>query len=244
METLRKRAETARRLEERGGCPDKNCRRGKLRIDGISLECSLFGSGICELAKRMDRTARASLKAYLKQRGIPIRHLDSMARMKPTGAVTEAKRWNMEGNLVLSGGVGIGKSFAAALALCRWAESRMVIRRPCDDPDSIAAHAAAKCGWFRAAGLLTTGEKAERMRNEAARLPLIVVDDLGTENGSGWAMSLLSDIMAERYDCERQTIITTNIGSMDRLAERYDARIADRILAGGIFAPCTGTSMR
>jgi len=244
MEILGKRARIARNLKDRRRCPDRNCVRGRLRIDGISLECPLFGSEMCGLAKRMDGTAKATLVGYLKRRGVPVRHLDNMAGIKPTGAVREAERWNMEGNLILSGGVGVGKSFAAALAVYRWAAGRMGIKNQGDDPDAIAMHAAQKCGWFRAASLFTVGDRAGRMREEAERLPLIVIDDLGTENGSDWAMSLLSDIMAGRYDGKRQTVITTNVGSMNRLAERYDARITDRILAGGVFALCNGTSMR
>ena len=58
--------------------------------------------------------------------------------------------------------------------------------------------------------------------------PLLVLDDLGAEWSSGWPLTKVDAIIAERYNRRRATIITTNLGSAD-MRRRYTDRIIDRL---------------
>ena len=58
--------------------------------------------------------------------------------------------------------------------------------------------------------------------------PLLVLDDLGAEWSSGWPLTKVDAIIAERYNRRRATIITTNLGSA-ALRSRYTDRMVDRL---------------
>lgn len=62
-----------------------------------------------------------------------------------------------------------------------------------------------------------------------ANADLLVIDDLGTEQGSNWTISKVYNIIDSRYRNGLPLIITTNY-SMEDLKEKYGYRTADRIL--------------
>lgn len=59
-------------------------------------------------------------------------------------------------------------------------------------------------------------------------VPLLVLDDLGAEKGSEFAVQTLYLIVDRRYSMMRKTIITSNL-SIGEVAERLGDRIASRI---------------
>jgi hypothetical protein len=59
-------------------------------------------------------------------------------------------------------------------------------------------------------------------------LRVLILDDLGTEKPTEWAISTLYLIIDRRYRDMRKTIITSNC-SLDEIAERLDDRISSRI---------------
>lgn len=61
-----------------------------------------------------------------------------------------------------------------------------------------------------------------------ANADLLIIDDLGTEQSSNWAVSKVYNIIDSRYRKGLPLIITTNF-SMEDLKEKYGYRTADRI---------------
>lgn len=55
------------------------------------------------------------------------------------------------------------------------------------------------------------------------RLPLVVLDDLGAERETEWAVEALGLLIAERYERELPTIVTSNYAPSE-LADRLDGR--------------------
>lgn len=55
------------------------------------------------------------------------------------------------------------------------------------------------------------------------RVPVLVLDDLGAERETEWAVEALSLLVAERYERELPTIVTSNY-TPDELAERLNGR--------------------
>jgi DNA replication protein DnaC len=65
----------------------------------------------------------------------------------------------------------------------------------------------------------TYDERFEEVRN----VPVLILDDLGTQNATSWAAEKLYQLLNYRYNAELPTVITTNqtLGDMDpRLASR------------------------
>lgn len=60
------------------------------------------------------------------------------------------------------------------------------------------------------------------------RVPLLVLDDLGAEWTGGYIMTKVDAIFSERYNRQRSTIVTTNLGGTE-LQNRYADRIIDRL---------------
>jgi DNA replication protein DnaC len=75
-------------------------------------------------------------------------------------------------------------------------------------------------------------DKAERSEREIiehyAKVQLLVLDDLGAEKTSEFALQSLYIIIDKRYSEMRSTIITSNL-TVDEIAEKVGDRIASRI---------------
>lgn len=62
----------------------------------------------------------------------------------------------------------------------------------------------------------------EQVRNA----PVLILDDLGTQNATSWAQEKLFQILNHRYNSQLPTIVTTNL-TLDRLDERLRMRLTD-----------------
>ncbi len=68
-------------------------------------------------------------------------------------------------------------------------------------------------------------ERFDAIRN----VPLLVLDDLGTENSKPWAREKLYQIINHRYNAKLPTVITTN-NDLDSIDGRIRSRLCDRQL--------------
>ena len=130
-----------------------------------------------------------------------------------------ARSFSMEsGNLLLSGGTGLGKTH---LALAIGA--------------AVGEQGYSVC-YETAAGLFSKLEKAkfspsEENTREAAKLEncdLLILDDLGTEMPSQFVTAALYALLNTRLLNKLPMIITTNL-NVDEAADRYSGQIASRL---------------
>lgn len=79
-------------------------------------------------------------------------------------------------------------------------------------------------------GLFTADNKNEYINNIVS-YPFLIIDDLGTERGTDYAIEQLYTLVDERYKSNRPTIITTNLNPRDMAAvqEIQYKRIYSRI---------------
>lgn len=172
--------------------------------------------------QQMDREAgrtRASMA------GLPALALEAIqAGLRDTLALRTVREWvSGEGLiLVLSGGPGVGKTCAAAWAL--WKKPGIFVKAP---------------------RLVDRSAERDSLVSQARAVPLLVVDDLGTEylDPKGWAAGEIEGVLVDRFDQKRRTLITCNLAPED-MAARYGARVADRIQGGGRFNLIPGRSLR
>lgn len=137
------------------------------------------------------------------------------------------------GNLMFSGGTGLGKTFLAL---------------------SIAKEVAAKgysVGYETAVSLFNKLERAkfnptEETRQEADRLSsvdLLVIDDLGTEMPGQFVTAALYGLLNDRLLAGKPMIITTNL-NVDEAAKRYSPQIASRLYGDFVRLTFVGSDIR
>ena len=133
---------------------------------------------------------------------------------------------------VLHGRVGVGKSILAA-----WIVRQCAIHRKVGRMHTIAGLMQSQKNWFNAPNTQNPSPIAE-----ATDAYFLALDELVAEQGSLYDHTQITQIIKERYDAMRPTLIITNIvGS--RLHEVVPAAIFDRLRDGAIIE-LKGQSMR
>jgi DNA replication protein DnaC len=214
------------------GCPNRGtrvrARFGDVRLD-IPYVCA-----DCEAeaeARRQEEERDGLVRWLMASSGVTPRmaewSLDSYPRdMHGRRAARVARAW-LEGyragrgdNLILHGRVGSGKTGLA------WGVARDLIER--DQTEVL---------------LLNFRELLQEMRDafragrrpavtaRAARVPVLVLDDLGAERVTDWSREELASLVERRYGAGLPTIVTTNY-DLDELVERLghdDSVVGERI---------------
>ncbi len=159
---------------------------------------------------------------------VPPRICAQLEQLQDTPAVRSVYQF-IQGKLpvlLLSGGVGVGKTVAAALAV------RLALR-----PGTV---------WVTAFELSTMplyGEGSDA-RRRAKDAPFLVIDDLGVENLHDAFRPVLDDLVNHRASAHAlPTVITTNL-DVDALKARYGARITDRLRESAQIVVCGKDSLR
>lgn len=158
--------------------------------------------------------------------GWPRRNLSLLSTIdesKP--AVVQLKSWDRSSSpiVVLSGGVGCGKTIAATW----WADTY-----------------APKAMFVTSAEFARTSRYSAR-RDEWVEAPALVFDDLGAEyaDDKGALLADLEELVDKYYaDC-KPLLITTNLG-VDAFKQRFGQRISDRIREAGQWLSVKGESLR
>lgn len=157
----------------------------------------------------------------------------------------EARLQGENRSLFLSGGNGIGKTYKAAGIICNWIEKLNYQQLSnCYDMSN-------NCPIF-----ITVPELLMKIRNcfslqqceesvveKYSRCPVLVLDDLGVEKTTEWALQTLYIILNNRYSNFMQTIITSNL-SIEEIGEKLGDRIASRIAGMCKIVKLTGKDRR
>jgi DNA replication protein DnaC len=123
-----------------------------------------------------------------------------------------------QGWLVLRGGYGCGKThLAAAIANAHLAAGAHVFFSIVPD---LLDH-------LRAAFAPNSEIRYDEMFERVREAGLLVLDDLGAENGTAWATEKLFQIINYRYNFRMPTVITTNSRLLSHMDERLSSRLSD-----------------
>lgn len=141
----------------------------------------------------------------------------------------------------LSGGPGSGKTTAGAV----WLADLVMERSSWSGIDGALPAFRAKAMFVTAAKLSRWPRYDDDAMNRILKSTRLVIDDLGAEyvDKSGSYLSLLDEVINERYANKRATLLTTNLRA-DEFKDRYGERIADRIREVGKFVVVGSSSMR
>jgi DNA replication protein DnaC len=128
---------------------------------------------------------------------------------------------NPEGWLILKGGYGCGKThLAAAIANACVERGQPVLFITVPD---LLDH-------LRAAFAPTSASGYDARFEEVRTVPVLILDDLGTESATPWAQEKLFQIFNYRYNARLPTVITTN-HELEEIALRLRSRLVDPDLA-------------
>jgi DNA replication protein DnaC len=129
----------------------------------------------------------------------------------------------LKGWLLLQGNYGCGKTHLAA-AIANFAVSMGVPTLFITVPDLLDS-----LRYAYQDPTATFEERFERVRNAA----LLVLDDFGTQNATGWAQEKLFQIINFRYINQMPTVITTNL-NVNEIEGRIRSRLEDPELVSAI----------
>jgi len=151
----------------------------------------------------------------------------SMARNEALAFAQQPSGW-----LVFTGSYGSGKThLAAAIANYRLSQGHPVLFVVVPDLlDYLRA-------TYAPNSPSTYDERFDKVRN----VPMLILDDLGTQNTTPWAAEKLYHLLNYRYNAALPTVITTN-QSIDDLDPRLASRLRDHQLVATI--PLYGTDKR
>jgi len=187
---------------------------------------------------------RANITDTVRERLFALSHLDELKDLtfetfKPRGrkglgemqstsletAYNHAHHYaqNLNGWLLLQGGYGSGKTHLAA-AIANFAVGLGVPTLFLTVPDLLDA-----LRFAYSAEDTTFEERFDQIRNAK----LLVLDDFGTQNATGWAQEKLFQIINYRYINKLSTVITTNL-SLDEIEPRIRSRLSDPDLVGSV----------
>lgn len=237
MESAKRLSRAFTAAEALKECP--GCQSGKVLVtldeqDEYLVACPLLDRKCTHgqrLGDQLDRHAMANVKAL---QGLPQRFHAPLDDPKPGDSIRGVNRWNQEGFLLLYGDHGTGKSFAAAYAL--YLLARKALLANWKYPTAWGAFNALWVSAYRA----TTKDDVFEVARTA---PVLVLDDLGGEENTNRARARIAEIVSERYNHRKLTIITTNEDAL-KLEGAYGKRMADRILGDGLSVHCSGESWR
>ena len=137
------------------------------------------------------------------------------------------------GDLLLSGGTGLGKTFLSACIARVVSESGFSVVYD----TAISIFAKLENDKFR-----PDEETAAEVRR-CESCDLLILDDLGTEMTTSFVQSALYQLVNGRMIAGRSTIISTNLAP-EELGQRYGAAILSRIEGGYEILPFFGEDIR
>lgn len=157
--------------------------------------------------------------------------------------------------LVLSGGYGLGKthlSLAAAKEIVWFFAGQYLENRP----NSINYGGASEKCIFKTSSQLvqeirnsydSDAINEKQLMDRFKGVPLLIIDDLGTEKASEWQHEKMYLILNYRYNQMKNTIITTNLDTSE-LKKQVSSRVVERMIeaaSGGEYLwKFTGKSYR
>ena len=78
----------------------------------------------------------------------------------------------------------------------------------------------------------------DKLFNQVRNVPLLILDDLGTESAKPWAQEKLFQILDHRYVARTPTVVTS-AKSMEELPERIKSRLLDQRICRNIGITAT-----
>ena len=135
-------------------------------------------------------------------------------------------------NIILYGSTGLGKTFLCSCIAASLTEAGVAV-------------------MYQTAYNLTSHMEEQKFRgadnfeltNLYYNVPVLIIDDLGTEFSSSFVSSVIFDLLNYRLGNKKSTVISTNL-SLDEIKEQYGPRVQSRILGEYELLKLSGSDIR
>ena len=144
----------------------------------------------------------------------------------------EKQEYKTGKNMILYGGTGLGKTF-----LCGCIASALI------ENGVPAVYTTAYALTNQMEEQKFKGIDNSEITDIYYNMPVLIIDDLGTEFFSSFTSSFIFDLLNSRLGNEKSTVISTNL-SMDEIKEHYGPRIQSRILGEYELLKLAGKDIR
>jgi len=192
----------------------------------------------------LDRRTKLCTEDWLRHRGVPERFVGATPNLFDAMQMREilplVEQLDLNG-VFISGAVGTGKTFVAATLFLEWARRGLadevwkqayVVRG-----DPMRRRFCASARFINVPDMLikvrgdfsrkTKSNPEPEVVRHLSRMGLLVLDDLGAEQGTDWAFSFLYSVVNNRYNAEKPTIITSNLTLPELM--KVDQRLGSRM---------------
>lgn len=203
--------------------------RERLESEGRLEEASVVSDDAL-VAEEVRKQQEANRRAWW-EKAVPADYVEADLDKLPLDTEHNVIRAWLAGsttNLLLAGTAGTGKTYAA-YAVLRAASRRGQWTWATTAGDHVAYSA------------FSGGQP--RMVERACRADVLLLDDLGAERTTDFAIEAIGNLVDERRREHRRTIITTNLGR-DELVRRYGDRLVSRLGGGASIVVLTGPDRR
>lgn len=192
-----------------------------------------------DAAEKATQAALAGSPRILQRLGVPRQAVDALVAPGATVALGAAKAWWLSGRpvLLLLGGVGSGKTTAAAWVLSKHLE------RVGAQPSGTTREPAMFSTAQELDGASGFRQDFREWLERLCHCGLLVLDDLGTERLGDGEQGAIQRIVTQRIATGRRTVLTANLDAA-AFRERYGERLADRIRESGQVKGSGTTSLR
>jgi DNA replication protein DnaC len=129
-------------------------------------------------------------------------------------------------SIVLTGDTGNGKTHIAVAILRALVQAGKVVNSDGAIFTTVPDLLLSIRSGFKSSGGITQSE--EDFVNSYAKIPFLILDDLGSEKSSEWSVATLTAIVDKRYREMLPTVYTTNL-TLDEISEQLSRRISSRM---------------
>lgn len=238
---------------ERKALLEANFAPGFLEQTALCDKCGgsgYVGSTMCACLKELCRQEQMALIASLTSgnerfenfrldhypEGIdPVYQVSPRRLMEKTLQVCQkyAAEFNGTGNLLFTGGTGLGKTFLSAC----------IANAVADKGFSVAYESAPQLFEKLNKNFFNPDEYSRQNAVSLQSADLLIIDDLGTELTNSFTVAALYSLVNERLLSGRSMIISTNL-NLPEIAKRYSPQIASRLEGCFKMATFVGEDIR
>lgn len=202
----------------------RSCICGECGNNSTSVLCHACRERIAK--KQLWQTLRDAKKnnfeAYIETCGIPKAFRDIKTFQ------TKKEITSDSGSVFITGDCGVGKSYTAVSILMGFVKNLSCDNFVVPFKDTPVFINVPELLIKIRSYFNSTSKSEEDMLQKYFNTKLLVLDDLGAEKTTDWALQSLYVIINKRCDEKRQTIITSNL-TLDEIKDKLSDRIASRI---------------
>lgn len=181
----------------------------------------------CNRAENFKKTRYGSLVSV----GVQPRIVDKVLQLYPETTLGKkpVHKFFPNQSLFITGAAGSGKTVYAASCILHYLENYLTT--PAFDRERGYPYFISSINLLKTIkqSFSTKGDSEKEIEDKFKKIPFLIIDDLGVEQSTDWAFTVLYSIIDHRFHNYLTTIYTSNLSLIDLVSKLEDDRIVRRI---------------